>query len=144
MTENIFILFLRTQMMSNSQWEQMRQWTVWEMLFHSACRCQPEERETPPSRWTGSAVCTRHSMSTTGTPYQLTSNHHTQQQFISNATTRLATANRTHVSIQLSQPVSAHTHDTCLMATFLDNYGQPVPECLHSGFYWSQGRQLQS
>jgi len=25
------------------------------------------------------------------------------------------------------------------MAVFQDNLGKLVPECLHSGFYWSQG-----
>ena len=27
--------------------------------------------------------------------------------------------------------------DACLRAVFQDNPGKPVPECLHSGFYWS-------
>jgi len=27
--------------------------------------------------------------------------------------------------------------DTRLMAIFQDNLGKLVPECLHSGFYWS-------
>jgi len=26
------------------------------------------------------------------------------------------------------------------MPIFQDNLGKPVPECLHSGFYWSKGR----
>ena len=32
----------------------------------------------------------------------------------------------------------SHYDNTCLMAIFHDNPGKLVPECLHSGFYWSK------
>ena len=34
---------------------------------------------------------------------------------------------------------SRRRHDTCLMAIFHNRLGNPVPECHHSGFYWSKG-----